>query len=157
MADIEAISHQLAEAISRQDADYVEARLSDGETSSITYRGRQLESIGRNTATGGNVRAMVKGGWGFVCFNNFDELAEKVALAVKQARFVGKEESQLAPIDPAIETVASTIGEDPTAVPLAEKKQLLDEYNDIICGYPKIQTSMVNYSDGQRKTIFLNI
>jgi TldD protein len=156
MADIEAISHQLAEAIRGQDADYVEARLTEGETSSITYRGRQLESIGRSTATGGNVRALVKGGWGFVCFDDFDNLPEKVALAVKQARFVGKEKSQLAPIEPAVETVLSTIGEDPKAVPLAEKKQLLDEYNNIICGYPNIQTSMVSYSDGQRKTVFLN-
>ncbi len=156
MADIEAISYQLAEAIKGQDADYVEARLTEGESSNITYRGRQLESIGRSTATGGNVRALVKGGWGFVCFNDFDDLSEKVALAVKQARFVGKEASQLAPVEPAIETVPSTIGEDPKAVPLAEKKQLLDEYNSIIFRYPKIQTSMVNYSDGQRKTIFLS-
>ena len=132
MVDIKGISHQLAEAISEQDADYVEARLTEGETSSITYRGRQLESIGRSTATGGNVRALVKGGWGFVCFNDFDKLPEKVALAVKQARFVGKEESRLAPIETAVETVPSIIGEDPKAVPLADKKQLLDEYNDII-------------------------
>ena len=156
MADIETISNLLAEAIKGQDADYVEARLTEGESSSITYRGRQLESIGRSTATGGNVRALVKGGWGFVCFNDFDALPEKVALAVKQARFVGKEESQLAPIETAVETVPSIIGEDPKAVPLAEKKQLLDEYNDIICSYPKVQTSMVSYSDGRRKTIFLN-
>ncbi len=156
MVDIKDISHQMAEAIREQNADYIEARLTEGETSSITYRGRQLESIGRSTATGGNVRALAKGGWGFVCFNDFDRLPEKVALAVKQARFVGKEESQLAPIETAVETVPSTIGEDPKAVPLAEKKQLLDEYNDIICGYPKIQTSMVNYSDGRRKTVFLN-
>jgi len=122
MAYIEDISHQLAEAIKGQDADYLEVRLAEGETSSITYRGKQLESIGRSTATGGNVRALVKGGWGFVCFNDFDALPEKVALAVKQARFVGKEESQLAPIEPVVETVPSTIGEDPKAVPLAEKK-----------------------------------
>ncbi|HEY31900.1 MAG TPA: TldD/PmbA family protein [Dehalococcoidia bacterium] len=156
MVDIVTASQQLAEAFKGQDADYVEARLTEGETSHITYRGRQLESIGRSSAIGGNVRALVKGGWGFVCFNDLSELPDKVALAVKQAQFVGKEESQLAPAEPAVETVPSTIAEDPANVSLAEKKQLLDEYNDIICRYPKIQTSMINYSDSQRRTIFLN-
>jgi len=156
MADIDTASQQLAEAFKVQDADYIEARLSEGETSHITYRGRQLESIGRSTATGGNVRALVKGGWGFVSFNDLNRLQEKVELAVKQARFVGKEESQLAPVEPVAEAVPSTIIEDPSGVSLTEKKQLLDEYNDIICRYPKIQTSMINYSDSQRKTIFLS-
>ena len=156
MAQIDAVSHQLAEALKGQDVDYIEARLSEGQTSQITYRGKQLESIGRTTAAGGNVRALVKGGWGFVSFNDFDELPAKVALAVKQARFVGKEESQFAPVEPAVEAVPATIGEDPAGVPLAEKKQLLDEYNDIICRYPGIQTSAINYGDSQRKTIFFN-
>jgi TldD protein len=41
-------------------------------------------------------------------------------------------------------------------IPLAEKKQLLDEYNDIIWSTPRIQTSTISYGDGYRKGIFLN-
>ena len=93
---IEAIGQELAEVIKRYEADYIEAHLEESQTSHITYRGRELESIGRATATGGNVRALVKGGWGFVSFNNLSELPGRVELAVKQARFVGSEVSQLA-------------------------------------------------------------
>jgi TldD protein len=39
---------------------------------------------------------------------------------------------------------------------LAEKKQMLDEYNEIIWRQPEIQTSTVGYSDSRKKTIFLS-
>ncbi len=44
----------------------------------------------------------------------------------------------------------------PTIKPLAEKKQLLDEYNEIIWRTPKLQTSVVAYSDSHKKVIFLS-
>ncbi len=154
MADIEDIGRQLAEALKGCGADYVEARLEQSQTSSISYRGRELESIGRATATGGNVRALVKGGWGFVSFDNLDELLGGVELAVKQAELVGSERSKLAPAEPLIDIVSSGIDEEPVTIPLAEKKQLLDEYNDIIWRTPKLQTSVIGYGDSHKKVIF---
>jgi len=154
--DIDTAANELAEALKGHEADHIEARVAEARTSQIDYRGRDLESIGRTTSVGGCVRALVNGGWGFVSFNDFDGLRDKVALAVKQARFVGKEESRLAPVEPAIETVPCTITEDPATVPLADKKALLDEYNGVIWGNPGIQTSNINYGDGHRKTIFLS-
>ena len=102
MTHIEAFVHQLTEALKGRNADYIEARLEESQSSHITYRGRELESIGRTTAIGGNVRALVKGGWGFVSFNNLSELRGSVELAVKQARLVGNQESQLAQVEPAL-------------------------------------------------------
>ena len=155
MSYIEGIGQQIVDALKGHDADYIEAHLEESRISHITYRGKQLESIGRTSAVGGNVRALVRGGWGFVSFNDLDDLPSKVDLAVKQARFVGKEESQLAPVEPAVEVVpALKIAKNPLSIPLAEKKHLLDEYNDIIWQTPKIQTSMINYGDSHKKTIF---
>jgi len=155
MRNITAVGHYLAESFRRYNADYIEARLEESETSYIAYRGRELESIGRTTAIGGNVRALVNGGWGFVSFNNFDEMADKVELAVSQARFVGSGASQLAPVEPVVDTVHAE-GKNPVTIPLAEKKQLLDEFNDIIWRTPRIQTSAISYSDGFKRVIFLN-
>jgi TldD protein len=154
MTDIEATSRQLAEIIKRYSADYIEARLEESQKSYITYRGRELESIGQATAVGGNVRALVKGGWGFVSFNNLDGLPGKVELAVKQATLVGREESKLAPVKAIVDTVPTA--HNPTTKPLAEKKQLLDEYNELIWRTPKLQTSTIGYSDSHKKTIFLS-
>ena len=156
MSHIEVIGHQLTEAFNSYSADYIEAHLEESQSSYITYRGRELESIGRATVTGGNVRALVRGGWGFASFNNLDELPGKVELAVKQARLVGNGESRLAAVEPVVDTVPDKITKNPVAIPLAEKKRLLDEYNDIIWHTPKLQTSTISYGDSHRQVIFLN-
>ncbi len=156
MANIKAIGHELAETLHRYDVDYIEVHLEENQTSNITYRGRKLESVDKSTSVGGNVRALMRGGWGFVSFNSFDELTKRVELAVKQAQFVGSEESKLAEVEPVVDTVLAGKDKNPLTMPLAEKKQLLDEYNDIIWSTPGIQTSIINYGDGRKKVIFLN-
>jgi len=155
MTNIEAIARQLAEAIKGYSTDYIEARLEQNQRSHITYRGRELESIGQATAIGGNVRALVRGGWGFVSFNNISDLPGRIELAVKQARLVGKEESKLAPVEPIVD-IGLPEENNPLTIPLAEKKQLLDEYNALIWRTPKLQTSIIAYSDSHKKVIFLS-
>lgn len=156
MTDIETIGRELGEVLKRYSADYIEARLEESQTSHITYRGRNLESIGRATATGGNIRALVKGGWGFISFNNLDELPHRVELAVKQAQLVGSGESKLAPVKPVVDIVSKETGENPVTMSLADKKSLLDDYNAIIWRTPQIQTSTIGYADSHKKVIFLS-
>jgi len=156
MRGIEDIGRQLAEAFKNYNADYIEARLEQSQTSYISYRGKELESIGRATATGGSIRALVKGGWGFISFNNLDELRGGIELAVKQARLVGSEESKLAPVAPVVDIVSSGVDKNPVTIPLAEKKLLLDEYNDIIWRTPKLQTSVIGYGDSHKKAVFVS-
>ena len=61
---------QIKNALKTAKADYVEIRVHEGVSTGITYVGKELENIGENTAFGGCVRALVKGGWGFVAFND---------------------------------------------------------------------------------------
>jgi len=156
MTSIEAVGHQLAETLKGYDADYIEAHLEESQASHITYRGRELESTGRTAATGGNVRALVKGGWGFVSFNNLNELPDKIELAVKQAQLISRQESQLTWVEPVVDTVPTEIDKNPVTMPLADKKQLLDEYHALIWHTPGIQTSIINYSDSHKKVIYVN-
>ena len=156
MPPIEATGHQLAEALNGYSADYMEARLEESQASYIIYRGREPESIGRTTTIGGNVRALVRGGWGFASFNNLNDLPGRVEVAVKQAQFASNKESKLAAVEPAVDIISTKIDKNPVAMPLAEKKQLLDEYNDIIWRTPKLQTSIIGYGDSHKKVIFAN-
>jgi len=153
---IENAAQELAGLISRSEADYVEAHLEESQTSHIVYRGRELESIGRSEATGGNVRAMVKGGWGFVSFNNLEDLRGRVEMAIRQAGLVGRETSHLAPVKSVVDKISAGVDRDPVAIPLAEKKQILDEYNEIIWRQPEIQTSNIGYADSRKQSIFLS-
>jgi TldD protein len=156
MPQIDEVAQDLAGKLKKGKADYLEARFEENQASQIVYRGKVLESIGRSTASGGNVRALVKGGWGFTSFNSFDGLNERIPLAVEQAQSVGTGKSHLAPVEPAKETVPSSVAKDPVNISLAEKKRLLDEYNEIIWSIPQIKTSSIYYSDGRKKVVFLN-
>jgi TldD protein len=147
---------QIAGIMSKYEAEYIEAHLEESQASHLTYRGKTLESIDKTSAVGGNVRALVKGGWGFVSFNNLDEIAGKVKLAVDQARFVSGGEAQINTFRPIMDRVMGEVKENPVDIPLVQKKQILDEYNEVIWSTPKLQTSVIGYSDGYRKYYYLN-
>jgi TldD protein len=156
MSQIDEIAQNMSDELKKYKADYLEARFEENQTSHIVYRGQSIESIGRSTASGGNVRALVKGGWGFTSFNDFTGLNNRISLAIEQAQSAGSGKSELAPIDPARDTVSSGVSQDPVTIPLTKKKQLLDEYNEIIWNTPEVKTSTIGYSDSRKKVIFLN-
>jgi TldD protein len=153
---IEDAARAISSALKKHHADYVEARLEHNESTSIAYRGHALEAVGKNTSFGGNVRALVKGGWGFTSFNSLDGLDERVRLAVRQARLVGSEKSRMAEVEPVEARLRLGPGRNPLKVSLARKKELLDRYNEIVCAAPRLQTSLIRYGDNIKKTIFLN-
>ena len=144
----------IQEAIRGHNADYVEVRLEEGVSSHIAYAGRELEDIGGSNSRGGNARALVGGGWGFVCFNDLSNLREKVALAVSQARLVGGDPVALAPVEPVVDIVPPRVVKDPAQVPLAAKKALLDEYNGIMWSVRAIQSTSITYADRNRTIYF---
>ena len=145
---------RISQALKGHGADYVEIRIEEAESTRLIYRGRDLEDIGVTTSLGGNVRALVNGGWGFVSFNRIDGLDEKVRMAVAQARLVGHEASALAEVEPAVDTVRLAIEKDPRSVTLAQKKELMDQYNEIMWSVPGIQTTIIGYGDSHKKVTF---
>ncbi|MHB8084434.1 MAG: TldD/PmbA family protein [Dehalococcoidia bacterium] len=145
------MKNELFSAIAGQKADYIEIRLDESRSSRLTFRGERLEEAGRSASTGGNVRALVRGGWGFVTFNSLDKLEDKVALAVEQASHVGKEVSKFSPVPPAKDVVSAEFKKNPLDITLSAKKDILDEYNRLMLGTPEVQTTSIGYSDTQKK------
>jgi TldD protein len=154
--NIKEAGHLLAGMITKYEAEYTEAHLEESEASHLTYRGKDLESVDKTGAVGGNVRALVNGGWGFVSFNNLDELESKVKQAVEQAKFVSGGDAKILAHPPIVEKPAGEVRQNPVNIPLKEKKLILDEYNQVIWEVPKLQTSVIGYADGYRKYIYLN-
>ena len=113
---------QISQALKGHGADYVEVRIEEGESTRLLYRGRELEDVGMTTSLGGNVRALVNGGWGFVSFNTIEGLGARVEDAVRQARIVGQETSELAGVDPIVDIVEPQLGKDPRTLTLAQKE-----------------------------------
>ena len=156
MPHIEDVAKDLASKLREHKADYIEAHLEDSLSSYISYRGRVLESIGKSASTGGNIRALVRGGWGFVSFNSLDRLDERIELAIQQAEIAGKGESRLAEVPPVVDKVSAPIKSNPENIPLAEKKELLDGYHALIWKTPKLKTSTIGYGDIYKKILYVN-
>jgi TldD protein len=145
---------EIEAALKGHSADYVEVRLDDTDTNRIVYRGRELEEIGRGRSFGGNARALVNGGWGFVSFNDPSNLRERVAEAVSQARHVGSGKSELASAKPIVDKVPLHVVKDPRGVPLAAKKELLDHYNETMLAVEGVTSTNIVYWDGHKQVTF---
>lgn len=141
----------LQEAARRARADYVDIRLEETRRTAIRFVGPQLDQIGESVHYGGAVRALVKGGWGFVSFNRLDDLDGLVQQAVRQAVTIastGVEPVRLAPVARVDVTVPLDVDADPRQVSLDEKKRLLEGYNRLILEQgPPIQSSSIHYFD----------
>jgi TldD protein len=146
----------ITDALKGHEADYIEVHFEQSQSTDIVYRGGRLEEVNRTSSSGGNVRALVKGGWGFVSFNRLDGLRDKVALAVREAALVGREPLEFSRAEPVVDAVVPQLDKDATSVPLGQKKELLDEYNEIVLTSPKIRSSRIGYRDVRRKVIFAN-
>jgi TldD protein len=145
---------EIERALRGHDADYVEVRLDDTATNRIIYRGRELEEIGRTRSFGGNARALVNGGWGFVSFNDATGLRKRVAEAVRQARHVGGEGSTLAEVQPVVDIVPLVVAKDPRLIPLAAKKGIFDRYNETMLAVDGVTSTNITYWDGHKRTVF---
>ena len=147
------IRDQVEDALKGHDARYIEIRVEEVQGTHIRYRGRDLDEIGRTRGVGGCVRALA-GGWGFASFNGLDDLRERVAAAVRNARLVAGAGIDLAPVEPVVDIVLPLVKKDPLGVSLQDKKAALDQYVDIIWEVPQMTTSTVGYGDSHRKRIF---
>ncbi|MEW6096149.1 MAG: TldD/PmbA family protein [bacterium] len=138
-------------------ADYLEIRVEENQTTKVDFVGKELENIGNMTKIGGNVRALVNGGWGFVSFNTIEQIDTYVELAVKEATLTGNTKSQLADTKAVVDSKVISSGKDPKGISLEEKHHLCQNYNSIILNFsPLIQTSKVTYRDYATKKYFVN-
>ncbi|WP_216349340.1 TldD/PmbA family protein [[Limnothrix rosea] IAM M-220] len=137
--------------------DYLEVRVQQSESTSISFRGPQFDGSNRSFALAGGIRACHDGGWSFVTFNGLEELGDRLDDAITQAKLVGKESTQLAPNGAIEDYVPVDIKQDPRAVSLKEKRDLVAKYNQILLDYdPRIQTTMSSISDKFVTTYFVN-
>lgn len=147
----------LSSLIKKANVDYIDIRVEKSEGNSISFSGQNLDNISKNYGVGGSVRVCHKGGWGFVSFNNIDNLHSKVELAIAQAKAVGNEKTMLAPVDPVEKIIRPTILKDVRSIPLSDKKNLLEYYNrKMINSAPEVQTTKVSYLDTYKNIYYAN-
>ena len=138
-------------------ADYIEIRLDKNEYFFLSFQGKNLDQITRSSNLGGCVRAMTKGGWGFVSFNSIDNLNEKVLHSIRQSKIVGKSNLKFPEKEIKEAIVKVDIKSDPRKIPSSEKKKLFEHYNSLLLSKSnKIQSTQVTFRDEIKTTYFAN-
>lgn len=152
--------NRLTEALNSQKsqkADYIEIRLENYESTHIRFQGKDMDKISSSQEMGGNVRALVKGKWGFVTFNGWDDLKNKTKQAIEIATLIGNQTSHLAETEPAVEYLQAECGRDFRKISLKEKAAMMKQYSNIMINCnSKIQSTIVNYADRYTTVYFAN-
>lgn len=156
MPDIESLGKEIGGSLSSYKADYIELHFEQSKTSQIRYKGKKVDSVGRSNSLGGNVRALVNGGWGFSSFNNLDNIDEKIKAAISQANFIGGGKTAFSAGKTIVDEVKPPEIKNPVDIPLEQKKAFLDEYKEIIWQTPKLKTADLVYTDSHNKRVFAN-
>ncbi|MBK9974172.1 MAG: TldD/PmbA family protein [Planctomycetes bacterium] len=140
-------------------ADYCELRLEDSWQTSVAFSGKDLENVQESHLFGGNVRVAVDGCWGFVTFNNLQDIAPRVKEAVTNARAASrhaKDHSILAPAQPVQVEVRLDAKLDPRRVALKDKIELFAGYNEKMLSHPGVTSSNVRYFDKITRLTYAN-
>jgi TldD protein len=146
-------------ALKGSKADYVEIRIEEREATTVSYRGKDLENANAVIDAGGIVRCLCRdGGWGIATFNDRSDLQAKVEQAYQCARVAQSEAPiELAPIPVSEERITVALEHDFRGVSLADKKALVESYNDILRGYDeRIVDTSCFYNDSFSRVTFAN-
>ncbi|MBI5564862.1 MAG: TldD/PmbA family protein [Chloroflexi bacterium] len=149
---------RLITALRQLNTPYAEMRLERCESTAITFRGDQLESIDTSIDYGGFTRALAtQGGWGAVMFTGEADLRGQVLDAIRLAHTIDSDPITLASIAPITDRVCADLAIDFRSVALADKQALIAGYNDqmLRCD-PRIESTYVSYFDTFVTTWYAN-
>lgn len=139
------------------ECDYLEIRIEESENTNIVFEGPTLNQVNKSMEKGGFIRALYKGGWGEISFNDVDNIKEYAKSAIEQAKKVGKDKSILAPVPVVEDEVLLDLISDPRDVSFENKIELMRKYNDIVLNYHEsIKSSNTVYFEKFTYIVFAN-
>lgn len=135
--------------------DYADIRVEESDSTQVVYLGKELDRIGTSFERGGCLRVFHQGNWVTATFNTIDEslkeLADELAL---QALALPRREGGLVLLPALEQRIRLPKQYDPRKVTLAEKHDLIKNYNAILLQTPGIVTTVSAYHDLHRVTYF---
>ncbi len=151
--------NELIDYIKKKKIDYADIRFVDERTESMTVKEDRLEALSRNQDRGVGVRVLHNGCWGFasgsiITPQALKKIADRAIQIAKASAATKKEAVKLAPIQPYIDKYVSPCVEDPFAVPLDEKIEMLLAVNKILMKPSKVKTSEGNLNFYKTNKIF---
>jgi len=150
---------KLKRIISKAHADYVDIRYEVMKVSSVSFSGRELNTIGSNTSDGFVVRVLKGGGYSTVSFTKEADAERAVKTAVENAEIIAANIDKpvnFAPADVIKDEFVPYLQEDPRAISIEEKLALTKKYNELALCHEKVVNTQIGYADIYREKFYLN-
>lgn len=150
---------RLDEGVRKSRADYTEIRVERTWASSVSFRGRRLETATASEDVGGCVRVLSRGrGWGVAAFTSLDHLPAMIDRAHELSQAIVLDEPiRLADIAPVTAEALLDLDGDVRGVSLAEKTRLIEAYNgEMLAVGGAITDTIANYHDEVTEYWFVN-
>ncbi len=150
---------RLTAALRRSRAAYTEIRLERTWSTSVTCRGRRVESATASEDQGGCVRALHPGrGWGVASFTSLERLDAMVARAAELSRAVQLDPPiRLAAVTPHQADALLDLDGDVRGVSLTAKQQLITAYNDAMLAVSdRVVDTLAAYRDEVSEYWYVN-
>ncbi len=145
--------------ISSLKCDYAEIRFSSGAGTSILFSGKTVDSVKSGGSSGGSVRVLKNGAWGFVSFNDISVMESSARRCLEMASMIHAgpgERSAIKPAGPLTGSYSDTMAEDFTSIPFDEKFSLIRGYNELLNSSSLIQTTSAMYRDVKSSYYYFN-
>ncbi len=137
--------------------EFYDVRELDGYTTSITYDNGEVDEISEHFVTGGAVRALAGGSFGFTSVDDVTQIdhaiRDAVAIARRLDRLNPQPRIELAPI-PKIQKDVYRVKKNPAGVSLEEKQRLVKAIEDALKGNGLIKSTKVTYSESYAHSLF---
>lgn len=150
----------LNQLIEKYSSDYLEIHYEEKFYNYVSYSGKELENVGSAQSSCGNVRIYKDGKWAFVSFNDKD-IEKYIIQAIDNLQYESKlikssGAKGIKSSDAVKHSYKTDYKINPAEIPLKDKVSLMNNYNNIILGHDKIQTSRSTYKDHLQKNYFAN-
>jgi TldD protein len=153
------LKDRLAAALKASRADYTEIRVERTWSSTVTFRGRRLETATVSEDQGGFVRVLNHGcGWGIASFTSLEALPGMVARAHELSRAVRLDSPiRLAETVPHVADAALDLDGDVRGISLADKKKLIETYNSAMLAVSEaVVDTQASYRDEVSEVWYVN-
>lgn len=154
---IEQYADSALDCISSLPCEYAEIRLGSGVVTSIILSGDQIDSVSSGDTTGGCIRILHKGSWGFVTFNDIDNLKKHVKTVLSLSKTIHSATPSTVAGCASVRARFSTNAiQSCRDISIEEKFNLISAYNDILRNSNFIQTTRAVYNDRVSQSLFVN-
>jgi TldD protein len=160
-AEAEALARRAVAVAVAAGADYADARMLDLDEEHLAVRNGEVDGVGLSSSAGVGVRVLRRGSWGFAATGALDplevELAARSAVDVAESgRALRRSPVRLAEVEPVRATWETPVAEDPFAVPLDEKLDLLVRASRAMLSVPGASVATGGFHAWRRRSWFVS-